>query len=988
MIKGISLIPSTSLQFVNFFGSFDTRVKTTIVGLSILSSYTILNTKARKAVFQAYNKLVSNIPLINQILPHRKDQSHFVNSLQKTNGKDLKTLIQSIVHNSTLEEALDVLYKGTLRKKNPNASLKAVKFPRQDVEKSATLLKDQTLSNETIFNAAKDVWMSFNPLSHHLKSPIEKRADFVDRIATRLSVFLYTLTGRIFNVSLLLQRIETYPKTLFTLIFAFMVPISFAKLWAFLKPTLESVFGPLDVLEAKHAGKIALAALGLTGLIFYLMRRENVHCITDLGAKVKYAGIPHKGLFKLDCYQEIISSFRTIFERKRGRAGSNAFLVHEKDAEGSLTEIPHMLAELSQTAALDGFNNKTNIWKVNVDTIVADSDTIQDVRVLWNNVVRDSRRKNAVLHLGDFDWIVRNQEAGSGGYGPGESKEYRLAKLILSSIERGQVRVIFEGNKHDAHKLSHMPRYSKLFQMIDTPPIEPKELREPLERVYNPLDRYNTLGLTDKAIDQLINTGENFEFNHLLPEEFFEHADDIVRTVGSNRNQEPVLKEEYSPEKIKSIRDQYQKDQEKLKIIAKGAGKKLVNARKKKESYLRFLWQLRQKGLNHTNSEVIRVCRKLLVLDRLIIPILHEDVMNEMNKLQNYPTKIDSDMLLDAMNSHFRNLLGPPTKAEREKLRELPKKLQEDIKGRKEIIEDVCEQIVKWRITPAKHNDFSPAIVFAFIGPPGTGKSVFSHHLAKKLGDVHGIIKNPVDDPNYLILNLPTFFRKGRFDEKLAIIVRDFKKKNPTGVIAFDEFDKLGSPEKYDPTEKASPIDQLLLLIGDTKDKFVKPTEYSEHKNQVPPLESVDHRNNIFILISNDDSDDFKGNHEEDQKTAEKIIEGKYGPAFKQRISKVEAFSSLHKSSIEEYIDMFTDKFINLFTFYQGTIEVEESLKQHFAEKAKELNGSIRPLYDYIRLTFTNHLSDRILKEEQSYDKVKKWKAVLSYNETVNVKYS
>jgi len=543
-------------------GSIYKTGKIVAIALTAIGAITVLNKRSRAFIKSKAKLALSKLPTFNHLLHPNRKYAEFSKALKTKSGKDLRETVKKMTQTMSVKDCIELVYNSTYHSKfDDNDCLDDLSFSADDFDKTLKILRDETVSKKSLVNAAKDVRLSYDPLTaFRSKSPIEKRASIIDRIATRLSEFLYTITGKIFDIATLLQRIEEYPKTLFTLLFAFMVPLTFNRLWETLKPTLEKVFGSLISVETKNGGKITLILLAATALFYYLMRRENVHCITDLGAQLKYNGIPHKALHKLDCYRGVINKFKAILQTKRGRTGSNAFIVHEKDAEGSLTSIPETIAELAQTGEEEGIDASCNVWKINLDALTGACDTSHEVKIQWQNIVRDSRKKNAILDFGDFCWIIDALHSEGSATPIIETKETRLAKLILTSIERGQIRVIFNGDRETMHKMVHMPLYAKFFHVIEAPPIKPRKMREVLERVYNPKDRWKNLRLSEPSIDEIIKIGERYEeIRKDLPEDYFEHIDDVIRIIGSSRNQEPTMKSTLSPEKKKELRAQHTK---------------------------------------------------------------------------------------------------------------------------------------------------------------------------------------------------------------------------------------------------------------------------------------------------------------------------------------------------------------------------------------------------------------------------------------------
>jgi len=395
-------------------------------------------------------------------------------------------------------------------------------------------------------------------------------------------------------------------------------------------------------------------------------------------------------------------------------------------------------------------------------------------------------------------------------------------------------------------------------------------------------------------------------------------------------------------------------------------------------------WNLTQKGFSDDSPQLVKVSKDLLALEHFLIPSLYEEVQKELSALDGFPTEIGYDNLIDSLNKHFRRTLGPPSVREKARLKKLPEILKKKIQGRDKAIDDICKAIKKWRLNPAKNDEHGPALVLFLAGDPGTGKSKLAEILAKEMLKVHSIIENPISSPNTRSWDLPIHLRKGSFEKDMMMQINDHIQKNPTGFTVLEEVDKIGKQIKNKEDKEPTALDQLLKLVGDTKQEYTKKAEYSEFKDQVPPGETVDTRDHIFIFTSNHCSGQFTDNYEENKKILKKEIILQFEEPITQRITCMIPFEALTEHSIEEYIEKFTEDNVSNYKSYGAQITVDDSLRKYFIEKSKseDLDKGIRPLGQFIKSTFTDLLQEHILSEKREREEIKPWNVTLKYDET------
>lgn len=885
-----------------------------------------------------------------------------------------------------------------------------------------SIVPAQIDDNKKLQEETDQIIRTFDPNTSSLKqTPIEKRASLVYHFASQLSLLISDITGSFFDIPDLIHKVQSYPKNLASVLFAFSLPISFHYLWKTLRPIFETIFGDLELFEQTHLRKFTLLALFITVVTYLCMRNEKAKSIIDYGEKFRFNQFPHMHLDEIPSFTKKIEEVRTAI-----RARSHILIWHEEGAKGSLSYFLKTLSEIALTGRR-GFNEEMfHCWEVDLTNIIARCTSLEEVQDEWNKLVtRVHQAGNPYLYIPDYFRFVQSSDDKSISSGP-ESLEQRLAKRMKDDVTHRKIRLITTGTRQDNENMAHSNTF---FSRIQVPYVTPRDLEEVMKQVYCPRDRWDAICIKNRVVNALIGIGERFELAPELPEEFHEHIFDAFRGIEGSRQVLPMLKDcviydwsevddllfmmakyqiafeedefltnlnqefsgkiSYQERRILDeqgkIREEwrneflnlYKTTQQKLEQtgaenfriwnrIQEGWGKKLDAYRELKNQLLERWWIYRQNNQSMSIPLVRETAKKLCLLDKVFMPELQKKIKEEKKNLKGFATTASYNEIIERLQEHEKNLLGFPTVRELRRLWHLSDILNTRIRRRPEVVDEVIKNINQWRQRATDSDRKSTGPVFVFVGPPGTGKSTAAEEIATALQSTHRLVEAPLRD-NYKSWNVPSFYRKGRLDKKMLKEIVQFIRDKKTGIVILEEFDII---------EDREAIKQILELIGDASMHITPP---DSHTDEETVREEVDRRNIIFILNANFADLKLEGDFQANKKLVEDNVRIKYGKegAFIDRLWEIIPFSPLTGEVIAEYIDLYFQGAIESYKVLKGTVDVDDTVKEHFLSEAyNSINKlSLRSL----KRNIERFVADKLFRNIPL--SLKPWKAILTLDE-------
>jgi ATP-dependent Clp protease ATP-binding subunit ClpA len=343
----------------------------------------------------------------------------------------------------------------------------------------------------------------------------------------------------------------------------------------------------------------------------------------------------------------------------------------------------------------------------------------------------------------------------------------------------------------------------------------------------------------------------------------------------------------------------YKADQKERLQKLEAAESHLQEAQRLKEQLLEKLWGQRRAG----QEEPLPVMQAALMLEKILIPLYSQAIVI---------LKVDlpsaEQVLVDAVQERFQKFFGPCTGVEEKRLLDLPRLLKEQIIGQDPAIEAIGKALYSWRKVPPR--DGKPLVLFV-AGPSAAGKTETATALAYHLNHVYGIAKSAdkIQEKNFLKIPLNREKLGGIWGwNLLKTSILEFIQKNPTGVVAFEEWDKMSNSER-----------SCLLELFDGSKSHME-GEYTRESER-PFVES---RCVTFLVLANTAGDLLANPAEGDpnatftqdiQTVREKIVES-YGEkvndaaAFLSRIDAVIPFRGISAVAGSKLIDNYLAEYV------------------------------------------------------------------------------
>jgi hypothetical protein len=581
------------------------------------------------------------------------------------------------------------------------------------------------------------------------------------------------------------QSIRSSPRHAYSILFYFTAPFVAQKIWESIREPLP---GPLVVLKdfyLQHRISVAVGALAFVGLLFYQMKQEKgiLKNLTQIYASFQR---PHKGYDQISSYQGgIQEALSTIGRTAVGDLGSNIIWAYQKRSHKTFgEEIGEALAEVTasgktaypdQTPPEAHRLNNLQVFELNLEEFLAERKN--DIYQGWNEIMQHvAEAGNVVVVLKGLDVIASrmfslpsNSQHGQGG-GQGESAKHpetpaeRLASLVALSLKNKKFRCLMVLDEQENSRLKD--EFVDLFTTIKAPEVTTEDQAAMAIRLYGA-----------------------WELGQPLPPEdiknLFKRMKRVLDEVPFAPSAMMLAVEDAQFTWERSWR--YNLEQKEWLKNLEAAENRLQEAHCIKEQLLKKLWEQRKAGL----EEALPVMQAAVIVEKILIPLYAKGIIALKTGLPSA-----EQILVDAVQERFKKFFGPCTESEEQRLLALPGLLKQQIRGQDPAIEAIGEAIYSWRKVPPR--DAKPLVLF-LAGPSAAGKTETATVLAHHLNHVYGIEKaaDQTQEKNLLRICMNREKLGGIWGWDLVkTLILEFIQKNPTGIVAFEEWDKMPSQEK------------------------------------------------------------------------------------------------------------------------------------------------------------------------------------------------
>lgn len=434
------------------------------------------------------------------------------------------------------------------------------------------------------------------------------------------------------------------------------------------------------------------------------------------------------------------------------------------------------------------------------------------------------------------------------------------SNILKPAMGRGKIRVIGATTLNEYQKyIEKDSALERRFQKILVNEPSTPDAIEIISGLKETFEEYHNLNITQDAVKESVLLSTRYMTDRFLPDK----AIDLIDEACSLKSMT------YNPweDKIKQIK-------EKIVDLQKQIEWFVISQQYKKAS-------LHKEKLQKLEQEIIDFKKKFSIPKEKRLTIDATDIQKVLSMTTGIPVQDLSNTEID-------------------RLKKLPKKLQENIIGQKDAIESVVNSIMRSKAGISNPN--RPLGSFLFLGPTWVGKTELVKVLAREFfGNEDNLIKidmSEYSDKTWVSKLIWANAWYVGYDE-WGLLTEKVRKK-PYSIVLFDEI------EKWD-----FEVYNLLLQIMDEGN-------LTDNKGR-----KINFRNTIIIMTSNIGQEEFSREAnkigfdvdvekdkkiEDDFKKAESAIKENltdyFSPEFLNRIDKVVVFRPLDKKVISKIVEL------------------------------------------------------------------------------------
>ena len=285
---------------------------------------------------------------------------------------------------------------------------------------------------------------------------------------------------------------------------------------------------------------------------------------------------------------------------------------------------------------------------------------------------------------------------------------------------------------------------------------------------------------------------------------------------------------------------------------------------------------------------------------------------------------------------------------EREKLLHLDDTLHERVIGQDEVVEKVCEAILRSRA--GIQNPNRPIGSFLFLGPTGVGKTELAKALAQALFD---------DEKNMVRIDMSEYMEKHSVSRLIGA---------PPGYVGYDEGGQLTEAVRrrpycvvlFDEVEKAHPdvFNVLLQVLDDGR--------ITDSQGR-----TVDFKNTIIILTSNLGSSailegiDENGNiTEAARKQVEGMLKTQFRPEFLNRLDEIVFYKPLTRNEIDKIVDLQVADLNRRLSDKQLTMRLTPAARSYIVAQGYDPIYGARPLKRFMQRSVETLIARKLIAED------------------------
>jgi ATP-dependent Clp protease ATP-binding subunit ClpC len=489
------------------------------------------------------------------------------------------------------------------------------------------------------------------------------------------------------------------------------------------------------------------------------------------------------------------------------------------------------------------------------------------------------------------------------------------SNIFKPALARGEIQIIGATTLDEYREnIEKDGALTRRFQqvLVEEPSLE--ETKHILMNIKEKYEKHHKVKYTEEAIDECVKLSARYIMDRAMPDK----AIDVLDEAGATTN---ISVEK--PENIKNLEEEKRK--------------------------------LHDKKVEVVNKQLYEEAAKIRDKEKEIKEKLEKAIYEWQTSLDSKQTIVDVDLISEVVSMMTGIPLNKISTQESKRLMNMDKELSGKVIGQDDAVIKVVKAIKRNRIGIKDKN--KPVGSFIFLGPTGSGKTLFAKLLAEHVyGDSESLVR--IDMSEYMekhsvsrLVGPPPGYvgydQGGQLTEKV--------RRKPHCVILFDEIEKA-----HDDV-----FNMLLQLLdeGHLTDGLGRKVNFKNALIIMTSNIGVKEANSFGKTMGFETGTSDFNEQVKRKAIIDKALKKKFKPEFLNRIDEAIIFNSLSRENIREIINIEIKKLENRLAELKLTLNISEEALDFIAKQGYDEEYGARPLNRAIQHYIEDLVADEILTD-------------------------